>query len=337
MRITILVSAAGRRNKLIACLRESAQRLGVEAVVLAADMNPSMSPACHCADAAFAVPHCKSEAFLPAIKSICKAQNVNLLIPTIDTELSAYAGEKAWFENNGTHLNISAPEVIDLARDKMLFHRFLEQHNVPSPATGEAAGLTPQQLALLPWPCIFKPRDGSRSVGIVRAKSPDSVPDFALTENYIWQECWRGKEFTVNFFTERGGRCRCVVPHERAEVRDGEVAKGITRRIAALEDAVRRMAEALPGAYGAQCAQAIVRGDGQFVLFELNARFGGGYPLVDNAGAHFAQWLIEETLGLPSTVNNDWKENRVMLRYDDAIFIDADTNSKAPQGSATKV
>jgi carbamoyl-phosphate synthase large subunit len=200
----------------------------------------------------------------------------------------------------------------------------LTEKNISAPRGGEAS-IARAQLAALPWPCIFNPRDGSRSIGVIRANSPDEVPQNVLNEKYIWQECWRGKEFTVNFFINKEGRCECVIPHERVEVRDGEVSKGITRRHAALEEEARQLAEHLGalGGYGALCAQAIIREDNKFVFFELNARFGGGYPLADNAGARFAQWLVEDALGLPSSASNEWTANRVMLRYDDACFYTA--------------
>jgi carbamoyl-phosphate synthase large subunit len=43
--------------------------------------------------------------------------------------------------------------------------------------------------------------------------------------------------------------------------------------------------------------------------------------LADRAGAHFAQWLLEEAVGLPSSANNEWKDGVTMLRYDSAVFI----------------
>jgi carbamoyl-phosphate synthase large subunit len=321
MKIAVLISSAGRRNKLLGCFREAGERLGVEVAVFATDMNPQLSAACHHADRAFAVPRCTDAAFGEVVRALCAEHHIGLLIPTIDTELAFYADNAAWFKANHTHLNISASPTIALARDKLKFHEFLTAHHLPTPQTGEAISLreTPLEIAA-DTQIIFKPRDGSRSIGIVRVGAADAIPPHVISENYIWQTCWRGREFTVNFFVERDGRCRCVVPYERLEVRDGEISKGITRRMPALEAAVRQMAENLPGAYGAMCAQAIVCEDGQFVLFELNARFGGGHPLADNAGAHFAQWLIEDATGQPSSANNNWTENRTMLRFDDAVF-----------------
>jgi carbamoyl-phosphate synthase large subunit len=55
-------------------------------------------------------------------------------------------------------------------------------------------------------------------------------------------------------------------------------------------------------------------------VFEINARFGGGYPLAHRAGAQFAQWLLEEASGRRLSAHNDWQGGVVMLRYDQAVF-----------------
>jgi len=56
-------------------------------------------------------------------------------------------------------------------------------------------------------------------------------------------------------------------------------------------------------------------------VFEINARFGGGYPLADHAGASFARWLLEERLNLPSTAGNKWTAGVAMLRFDAELFV----------------
>jgi carbamoyl-phosphate synthase large subunit len=56
-------------------------------------------------------------------------------------------------------------------------------------------------------------------------------------------------------------------------------------------------------------------------VIEINARYGGGYPLAWAAGARYPVWFLEEVLGLPSTAHDDWTADLVMLRYDEAIFV----------------
>src|SRR3546814_1211759 len=110
-------------------------------------------------------------------------------------------------------------------------------------------------------------------------------------------------------FFDRSGGLRAAIPHERVQVRAGEVEKGITRRVPRLEALARRIAAILPAPSGALCFQAIVAPDGEASVFEINARFGGGYPLAHRAGAPFTRWLMEEALGFPSSADDDWRED----------------------------
>jgi carbamoyl-phosphate synthase large subunit len=85
-------------------------------------------------------------------------------------------------------------------------------------------------------------------------------------------------------------------------------------------DIAQRLPAALPGAYGPMCYQAVVDEAGRAAVFEINARFGGGYPLAHAAGARFTQWLIEDALDLPSSASSEWTDGLMMLRYDAAVF-----------------
>src|SRR5262249_22764657 len=109
----------------------------------------------------------------------------------------------------------------------------------------------------------------------------------------------------VNVFFDREARLCCAIPHVRREVRAGEVSKGTTRHHARLERIANQLAEVLPSPRGALCFQAIVD-DEQVGVLEINARFGGGFPLAHAAGARFSQWLLQEAVGLPSAANNEW-------------------------------
>jgi carbamoyl-phosphate synthase large subunit len=298
--------------ELIRCFRKAAGDLGIELRALAADLNPAMSPACREADAAFMVPHCTRKEFVDVIQEICLRENVNLVIPTIDTELLTLSKASDRFRQIGTVIQVSTPEIISIARDKLRSTRTLAAYGIPVPRTGLLADVwkSPEDWR---WPLILKPRFGSNSQGIIRLAGPNELPPLHTLSTHIAQELWSGKEYTVNMFFDLEGRIRATVPHLRYQTRGGEVSG--------------RFERALSGARGVLCYQAIVRGDGSAVVFEVNARFGGGYPLVDHAGASFARWLLEELCGLRSTAGNLWREGTVMLRYDAAIFTSLEPTS----------
>src|SRR5262249_52101787 len=104
----------------------------------------------------------------------------------------------------------------------------------------------------------------------------------------------------------------------------GEVSKGVTVRNPAMQQLAMRVAETLPSAYGAFNIQLFADAEGKLSIVEINARFGGGFPLAPRAGAHFPRWLLEDVLGRPSTASADsWTDGLTMLRYDAEVFVEA--------------
>ncbi len=294
--------------------------MGIQVRVAAVDSNPAVSAACQMADVCCAVPRCTAPDFIPSLLEVCLQEKVRLLVPTIDTELLTLAEHRAEFRAIGTRVVVSSPELVRLARNKVETARFLAGRGLPVPRTALLSDLLAAPDAWR-WPAILKPVGGSSSVGIVRAENLAEAQAVAAGhDDYLAQELWVGREYTVNVFFDQAGTLRAAVPHWRYEVRAGEVSKGITERQPVLLEIAERLGQVLRGACGPLCFQAIVNERGEAAVFEINARFGGGYPLAHRAGARFTQWLLEEVAGLPSTANDDWEEGVVMLRYDAAVF-----------------
>lgn len=324
--VTVLISSMGRRVGLIQCFRDSAQKLGLGIRVLGCDAEPEMAPAKWFVDSAFKIPRCSEPDFINKLLNICKDEHVDLLVPTIDTELILLASNKELFQAVGTTVAISALEVVNISRNKIQTARLLMNNQIETPrfATADEFLKAPERLKL---PVILRPVAGSGSKGLIIVESMSELEHIRLDpQNYMAQEMYQGREYTVNMFFDRGGSLKCAIPHLRYEIRAGEVSKGITRRVPELINIARRMASALKGAYGPMCFQAIMDDHGKAVVFEINARFGGGYPLAHQAGARFAQWLIEDVKGLPSTASDEWQDGVVMLRFDSAVFFNLNEN-----------
>jgi carbamoyl-phosphate synthase large subunit len=318
--ITVLFSSAGRRTELLNCFRKDAVSLGESLRVLAVDAQPEFSSACHRADASFKTPHCLDEEFVPRLLEICQDENVKLLVPTIDTELEVLADAQEEFAAIGTRVHISSREVVRMARDKAATAEFLRGAGIPAPQTGTVPAVLRAPEAWR-WPLILKPVAGSSSIGICIAQDLEEFQIVArLRDDFLVQEYWIGREFTINIFFDRSATLRCAIAHWRKETRAGEVSKGITWRHPLLMELSDRLGSVLEGARGALCFQAIVNDSGEAVIFEVNARFGGGYPLAHRAGGMFSKWLLEETLGRECTATNEWQDRLMMLRYDAAVF-----------------
>jgi len=247
-------------------------------------------------------------------------EGVCLIVPTIDPELRVYAATRQLFQDAGLTVMVSDPQTIKIACDKEETHRWLLANGFPTVRQG-----TPDEVlanaSQWKFPLILKPRCGSASVGVTRINSLSALK--ALTEHEsdcIVQECAQGAEHTINVFVENG-RCVCAVPHRRIETRGGEVSKGVTSKNGNIMKLATEIAERLPGARGALNIQCFVHTEEAINVIEVNARFGGGFPLANRAGAKFPRWMLESVLERQSTATSKWEDGLLMLRYDSAAFI----------------
>lgn len=332
--MNILLSSAGRRVALLEAFREALRELAPGGYVYAVDACLT-APALRLADAAWQAPHCGEPSFIPTLLDLCQRERIELIVPTIDTELPVYAAHREEFAELGVVVAVSGPKTVNIAADKVRTHAWLTSHGFPT----VRQALAREVLARpgdWPFPLVVKPRWGSAGKGVEVATSVEALralPD--LREDSIIQEICLGDEHTINVLVDRAGRCRCAVPHLRMEVRAGEVSKAVTVKHAGLMRLATEMAEALPDAYGAFNFQCFVSGNSDLRVIEINARFGGGYPLSREAGADFPRWMVQEALGQPMETSFDgWQDGLAMFRYDQAVFVSEEVLAeRAPGGS----
>lgn len=319
-RLSILFSSAGRRVALINCFRKAAKELNIDISIVAVDMDPSWSPACLCADFSYKVAACTSSKFIPQVFEICQNHRINLIIPTIDTELTIYAEHREVFARGGIEIHLGSTEFVTAARDKEVTARILEAQGVPVPVSWSWQEIEKNAIQLS-FPLLLKPRGGSSSKDISIVSSIEEIQDKSGDrEDRLIQEICTGQEYTINCFYDRKGTCVACVPHFRKFVRDGEVCFAQTERIPAFTKVAQQLSSIFKNIRGCICFQGFRQKDGSVRVFEINARFGGGYPICDYAGGTFAKWLLQDLMGSQPDYNDNWREGIRMLRYDDAVF-----------------
>ena len=316
----VLISSAGRRVGLVRAFRQALEELGLHGQVLAADVS-DLSSAFHLSDESFLVPPCTSPEFVPVLLDLCSREQVQLVVPTIDPELPVWADHREAFAQNGTTVAISSPEVIGIGWDKVATNDWLLRNGFPT-----VRQIIPRDGAIgdLSFPIVVKPRNGSAAIGVQIVEDELTLRAAIRVGDFVAQELAPGIEHTIDVLVDRRGAPLCAVPRRRIEVRAGEVSKGRTVRSQPLIDLASRICAALPGAYGVITVQIFLDDTtGETNVIEINPRFGGGFPLAWEAGARFPTWLIQDVLGRSPAVRTDWKDGLVMLRYDDAVFVDA--------------
>ncbi len=319
--MNILFSSAGRRVGLMRCFREALAELGLEGHMVAADAAPH-APAAQFADRAHLVPRCTERGFVAALLELCRRERIDVVVPTIDTELPVYAEHRAELAAAGVHVACSGQRAVEIAADKRLTHAWLRRRGFPvvRQTSLEQAFVEANEWS---FPVVVKPAGGSASAGLREIARPAEL--LALRPNaddLIVEEMAGGAEHTVHVYVDRRGRCLCAAPCRRLEVRAGEVSKGLTVKRRPLMELARAIAETLPGASGPLNIQIFEDVDGSMRVIEINARFGGGYPLAHQAGARFAHWILEEAKGrTPQPAFDQWQDDLAMLRFDEAVFL----------------
>jgi carbamoyl-phosphate synthase large subunit len=317
----ILLSSAGRRVTLLNLFKKATHALCLPGEIIATDASP-LAAAWQQADLRYLVPQCDAPEYVDAMMNICRRHEVKLVVPTIDPELSILAANRRRFEAIGTTVLVSSADCIHIAGDKVHTNRWLVDNGFPTVEQTSVPEALANPDAWAP-PLIAKPRNGSSSIGVIRAADRSVLEQLMRCTDYIVQTVAAGHEHTVDVLVTRQGHAVCAVPRRRIEVRAGEVSKAVTVRSPAMESLAAAVCERLPGAYGAFNVQMFEADDGTLAIVEINARFGGGFPLASEAGADYPRWILEELVGATSTASaGAWKANVGMLRYDAEFFFD---------------
>lgn len=316
----MLLTCVGRRVELIHAFRRAADREGITLTLFGADVN-WLAPAMHRVDKGVLVQPIREGRYIDELIDVVRRHRIDLLVPTIDTELPLLAAAADRFTAVGCRAVISSARVVDICRDKLETFRVLAAAgmDVPHTWTWTDARSSPD----LPFPLFLKPRFGSAGVGssVINDRAELETLGRRVGEPIV-QEFVAGVEHTMDVYTGLDGVPRCVVPRRRLEVRTGEVSKGIVVKSPAIMDVGRRVAEVLAECRGVVTVQCIVQTDGRIRAIEINPRFGGGAPLAIHAGADFPRWLLCEHLGRRVRINpTGFTGDLLMLRYDESVFV----------------
>jgi carbamoyl-phosphate synthase large subunit len=313
-----LILSAGRRVELVRSFLEQRTALGHPGRIYSTDLNPQIAPACHVADGAFSCPRATEDNYINYLISLCKDQNIGLVVPTIDTELLPLAYSREFFVREGIHVSIPDVSFVEQCRDKRQTGKLFNAMNLRYPQIFE--------LDSIKFPAFAKPVSGSSSKGIMILHSESDV-QVAMTADSNAMICeYIGSpfvEYTIDAYFDFKGELVCIVPRLRIETRAGEVSKGVTRKNRVYDQLITATGK-LNGCRGCITIQVFYNPETHEVIgLEINPRFGGGFPLSYSAGANFPGWLMNEAfLAQRQSFFDSWRPDLMMLRYDSAVWIE---------------
>jgi carbamoyl-phosphate synthase large subunit len=313
----ILITSAGRRVSLVKSFQDTIKEFNKDGKIYTTDMNPTLSSACQISDGYLKVPRVTHQDYLPILKDYCKKENISIVVPTIDTELSILADAKEEFEKDGIFIAISSKQICDIFYLKDTTEKFFVENNLDTPREI-------QDIKYCDYPIFAKLNNSSCSIGATIVYTPEQAVDLAQDKNYIFQEYIQGDEYTVDVFIDKKGDIVSIVPRLRIEVRAGEVNKAQAIKDKDIIKAIKELCQKLNGAYGCVTIQ-LFKTKKRIIFIEINPRFGGGYPLTYLSGANFVKYLIEDYLDKKLEYSEDWRDNLIMLRYDAEVLVDGNS------------
>ncbi len=320
MDINILITSAGRRVELVKCFQNAKKHLDIEGHIVAADASYT-APACFFADKKYQICRINDEKYITELIEICQKEKIQLIVPTIDTELIKLAQNKAHIEKETeARVLISDEAVIHICRDKYKTVDFFLENGLHAPHYLTKEDIRAERYE---FPLFIKPLNGSSSVNAFKVHNQKELEFFTgYIDNYILQEFTEGKEYTIDAFCDFNGKPITIVPRQRLEVRSGEILKGITEKNERIISEVKKVLDVLKP-IGQITLQGIMDEEKQiFSFIEINPRFGGGAPMSIAAGADSCKNLYRLLRGEKLAYCADFEEELLGIRYDQAIFID---------------
>lgn len=274
------------------------------------------------------IPWVDSAAFIPYIKNVVKTHEIDLIYPATDMALAVLKQSEVEL---GCYVVTSPIETVKTCLSKRKTYSVLENViRTPKVYSDESD---------VEYPIFAKPDIGHSSRGVAILVSESEKSSFiSKNKDILLLELLTGDEYTVDCFSDKNGALLFAGARKRARTMNGisvhtePVAQGEQSEFYSLAEKINATMR-FRGAWFAQFKRA---NDGELVLLEVAARFGGSSGLFRGLGVNFALLSLWDALGADvSVIENNYtiemdraldnryklgiSYNEVFLDYDDTV------------------
>lgn len=334
--MNLLITSAGRRGYMVEYFKKAIEG---EGKVYAGNSSP-FCPAFSYADGYVVTPLIYDEEYIPFLINFCKTNNIDFVISLFDVDLFMLAQNKQKFQQIGTEVIVSSPQIVERCNDKWKTYLFCKEKGISTAKTYMDLKEVLEELekGTLCFPLIVKPRWGMGSLAIFTAEGQKELEVLytackrEIQKSYLkyeavfdWERCviiqqkLNGSEYGIDIISDLNGNYCGNVVRKKYAMRSGETDCAAVVR----DEAVSQFAENLgkySGHIGNMDVDVFVDKD-EIYLLEMNARFGGGYPFSHLAGIDLpkaiVKWLKGEAIADELTVK---KYDRIIQK--DIAFLD---------------
>ncbi|MCH2109279.1 MAG: ATP-grasp domain-containing protein [Polyangiaceae bacterium] len=254
------------------------------------------------------LPRGDDPAFVDALFAFCCENRIDVLWPTVDTELLPVAKARSRFESMGIKVALAPQKTLETCLDKWWLYQSC-RFTVPCPETIVTNRDAERWSAR--FPRIVKPRRGSGSRGIHYIESLQAYQSLDVGEECIMQEYLPGEEYSIDVFVSHDAAQSIAVPRRRAKVDSGVAVTCETIHSTPLQRFALLVAQRIELS-GIANVQVRLDHEGRPKLLEVNPRVAGTMILSVEAVVNLPQLMLNDTLGEPVTVPDDYRDLAVV-------------------------
>lgn len=287
--LNVLITSVSQKLSCVREVRRALDKLAAGGEVIGADLDPGCL-ARGFVDRFWTMPRLDALSTGDLI-DYCRANDVGIIVPTRDGELSWFAGRRAALAEAGVAVMVPGPDAVETCLDKLRFARDLRARGFPAIPTFETADAGGAGRL------VVKERYGAGSLGIaLDVPAAEAAEIAARFKAPIFQPFVEGAEYSVDTFSTASGATKAVVARRRDKVVRGESQITTAVSAPAIERLCAEAAEAI-GLRGHAVWQVLEDAAGALHIIECNCRIGGASSLSIAMGLDSFYWAFCEARG----------------------------------------
>lgn len=266
------------------------------------------------------IPRFDEKDCIKKVMEICVRDSIHAVIPLSNKAVEFLDENRQPFRVKNIFLYLPERETIAICHDKERLAKFLTSAKIPVPATAQPRSLKNG------FPLFTKRRRGEGGGNCFVVENQGELEFYSRKyPDNLFQEYLRGKEYSIDWFSDRTGNPVLIVPRERLMVRHGEVWESRIHMDQDLIDATRKVGAQL-GLKGPCNIQGILDPSGRLVFTDVNLRFGSGAVHTIAAGGDVPLMIYKELMGQsPESALSEIRDGSIMTRFHDAYFLSPQT------------
>lgn len=312
--MSILILSAGKHGQLIRLLKEDFAKYDIQVITTS---NTEYASGLYSGDFYYVVPDINSRKYLPTIEKIIQKHNVRGVFTLLDEETIILSSARDFFNDLGVKVFTSDLLVNHVCFDKYKFHKKMDEFVIPTVRTYNSKLAAEKNLE---FPVVVKPNFGKGSVGISYLKSLEELKEYKFDpEKEIIQEFISGEEYDIDLFVDlKTGKISNLYMKRKLKTSLGGASVTETIFSEDIYNLVYKVVDSLQ-LRGPVNIDLIKQND-EYLVMEVNARFGAGYVHSHLAGVSFVENIVSNILDQEAkqldllTIKNQHRSKKLFIR-----------------------